>query len=111
MASLVEVSDWKRKCDPFSYLGLVKDCNGVDIEQSAEYIQISYSGYIDRVLRTHKWDTPANMKPSSKNIGPLPADAIQKIYKESGPAEGTAEHQAHQALNGTETFVWSVRQR
>ena len=34
------------------------------------------------------------MKPSSKPVGPLPADAIQKIYKESGLAEGTAEHQA-----------------
>ena len=31
----------KEPVDPFSYLGLVKDFNGVDIEQSSEYIQIS----------------------------------------------------------------------
>ena len=30
----------KEPCDPFSYLGLVKDFNGVYIEQSSEYIQI-----------------------------------------------------------------------
>jgi len=37
----------KEQCDPFSYLGLVKDFNGVDIEQSSKYIQISCSEYID----------------------------------------------------------------
>jgi len=80
----------KERCDPFSYLGLVSDFNGVDIEQSSEYIQISCFEYINPVLRTHKWDTPAQLKPSSKPIGPLPVNAVQQIYKESGPAEGAA---------------------
>ena len=70
----------KEPCEPLSYLGLVSIFNGVDIEQSSEYIQILYSEYIDRVLRTHKWDTPAQMKPSYKVIGPLSADAVQRIY-------------------------------
>ena len=87
----------KEPCDLFSYLDLVSDFKGVDIEQSSEYIQISCSEYIDRVLTTHNWTTPMQRKPSSKPIGPLPADAIQRIYKESGPAEGTVEHQALEA--------------
>jgi len=71
----------KEPVDSFSYLGLVKDFNGVDIEQSSEYIQISCANYIDHVLPTHKWTTAANMKPYSKPVGPLPADAMQKIYR------------------------------
>jgi len=88
------VEAFAKPADPFSYLGLVKDFNGVDIEQSIEYIQISCANYIDCVLTTHNWTTAANMKPSLKPVGPLPVDAIQKIYQELGPAEGTAEHQA-----------------
>ena len=39
-------------------------------------------------LHLHKWNH------HHKPLGPLAADAIQTLYKESGPAEGTAEHQA-----------------
>jgi len=84
----------KEPVDPFSYLDLVKDFNGVGIAQRSSYIQISCANYIDRVLTTHSWTTAANMKQSSKPVGTLPADAIHKIYQELGPAEGIAEHQA-----------------
>ena len=83
--SLVEVFDWKKNQSIHSPISV--------FEQSSEYIQISCANYIDRVLTTHNWTTADNMKASSKHVGPLPADAIQKIYQESGPAEGTTEHQ------------------
>jgi hypothetical protein len=76
----------KEPCDIFSYLGLVSDFNAVDIEQSKEYIQISCANYIDHLLITHEWEVPRKMKPTYKPIGPLPADDVQHIYKESGPA-------------------------
>ena len=42
---------------PFEVFGLVKDFDGVLLEQRHGYIKIHYSCYIDRLLRTHKWDT------------------------------------------------------
>ena len=80
--------------EPFSYLELVQDSNGVDIEQSNNYIQISFPNYIDRLLRSHGWEEPGKINHTSKLIGSLTADAIQHIYKNPGPAEGSIEHQA-----------------
>ena len=36
-----------------TYLGLVNDFNGIDVEQAQEYIQISCSNYIDRIMMSH----------------------------------------------------------
>ena len=35
----------------FAYIGLVDDYNGVQIEQSSDFVS-----YIDLVLKTHSWD-------------------------------------------------------
>ena len=91
----------KEPSDPFSYLGLVSDFNGIDIEeQSKEYIQISCPNFIDRLLRSHGWKEPRKMKPISKPIGPLPTNILQHSYKSPGPAEGTAEHCALEEKSG-----------
>ena len=38
---------------PFTYLGLINDYNGVDIDQRKEYIEVNASSYIDRVITSH----------------------------------------------------------
>ena len=38
---------------PFEYFGLIKDFNGVDVNQTQEYIQINCPDYIDSVLKSH----------------------------------------------------------
>ena len=38
---------------PFTWLGLVTDYNGVDVNQCKEYIELHCSNYIDRVVRSH----------------------------------------------------------
>ena len=38
---------------PFSYLGIVTDFNGIDIEKSRDYIQMYCTNYIDRVMISH----------------------------------------------------------
>ena len=38
---------------PFSYLGLVVDFNGIDIEHSHVYIQTFYHNYIDSLVISH----------------------------------------------------------
>jgi hypothetical protein len=39
---------------PFKYLGLLQDYNGVDVQQTADYIELSAVGCIDRVLQSHR---------------------------------------------------------
>ena len=45
---------------PFTYLGMVYDFNGTEVDQSRDYIALSCPNYISRLLRTHGWDTRSN---------------------------------------------------
>ena len=80
--------------DPFTYLGLITDFNGIDVEQSLEYIRIACGNYIDRIYTSHGWDNDKSMNPVSKPIAPLPMDTLHTIGTQTGPLEGTAEHKA-----------------
>ena len=73
---------------PFAYIGLISDSNGIDINQTNEYIEISCPNYIDRLLRSHHWETPER-QPSAKPIAPLYTNAIENMYKNVGPIQGT----------------------
>ena len=78
--------------DPFTYLGLITDFNGIDVEQSKDYIQISCGNYIDRIYTSHGWNDDQSMKPASKPITPLPTDTLHSLSIQVGHAEGTSEH-------------------
>ena len=41
---------------PFAYIGLVDDYNGVQVEQSSDFVSLSAGQYIDLVFKTHSWD-------------------------------------------------------
>ena len=47
---------------PFKFLGLVRDFNGVEVTQSRDHITLSCRNYINRVLRTHGWETPSRQE-------------------------------------------------
>ena len=84
---------------PFKYLGLLEDFNGINVRQCDDSIAISCQTYIERVLKTHKWDTPS--EPTlCKPVSPLPDDAINNLYNNAGPAEGTPAHVALAIKNG-----------
>lgn len=40
----------------FEYLGLVKDCNSMDLVQTKKYIKMDCLNYIKRFLKSHGWD-------------------------------------------------------
>ena len=40
----------------FEYVGLVKDSNGTDLVQIKNYIEMKYSNYINRFLKSHGGD-------------------------------------------------------
>ena len=79
---------------PLEYFGLIKDFNGIDVDQTQEYIQINCSDYIDRVLTSRNWQDMHD----TGTLAPLPEDSVTKMYAEvigksgSGPREGTSEH-------------------
>ena len=80
----------KEEEPPFAYLGLVTDFNGIDIKQTNEYIEISCKNYIDRVMRSHGWET--EKQSIASNVSPMSKDALEHIFKSEGPKEGTEEH-------------------
>ena len=85
---------------PLEYLGLLSEYNGVDISQTRDYISVSCSRYIERILRTHGWSTPGPKETDTENCVLMTSDILPQLYKEVGPAEGTAEHAATAAGQG-----------
>ena len=47
---------------PFVDEGLVESFNGVDILQTRDYIKLSCTTYIRRLLASHHWSTPRAME-------------------------------------------------
>jgi hypothetical protein len=45
---------------PLEWLGIVEEYNGVDIKQTDIYIEMNCTGYINRLLKTHVWDTESS---------------------------------------------------
>jgi hypothetical protein len=87
--------------DPFTYLGEITDFNGIDINQTKDYIELSCSNYIDRIMTSHGWTKDKAMQPLSKPIAPLNTETLHQIGKHNnGPKEGTAEHQALEERQG-----------
>lgn len=70
---------------PLEYLGLLDDFNGVKVQQSAENVVLSSEGYIERVLRTHGWETPSRADPSPNRCVPFSPDTLTQIYKDFDP--------------------------
>ena len=68
--------------------------NGVDVEQTRDYVRLHCEVYIDRVLQTHGWETPSPNESDRHDIVPLTADVSTQLNLLSGPAEGTPEHSA-----------------
>ena len=85
---------------PFTKLGLIDDFNGIDVEQSRDYIQLSCSNYIDRIMTSHGWETEPSMKPHSKPTSPLSTEVLNQLQHQKGPIEGTEEHKAIQDKQG-----------
>ena len=55
---------------PFTYLGLMDNFNGIGVELAQQYIQISCSNYIDRIMTSNGWSSEKSMLPASKPIYP-----------------------------------------
>ena len=69
--------------------GTYQRFNGIDVYQARDYIKVGCESYIDRVLKTHGWDTPAHPDPA--NIVPISPTLPEGLMKVEGPKEKTPE--------------------
>lgn len=85
---------------PFKNLGLATDYNGVDLHQTQSYIQISCANYIDRVAKSHGWSNATKDEIQSHPTSPLPDDAVNQMFKATGPPEDSDEHAELESKHG-----------
>jgi hypothetical protein len=76
------------KTIPFVNEGLATEFNGVDILQTQDYVKVSSTSYIHRLLKTHGWDTPIDPSRSPPRE-PLPPDSYTFLFNSVGPPEGS----------------------
>ncbi|OEU20201.1 hypothetical protein FRACYDRAFT_236271 [Fragilariopsis cylindrus CCMP1102] len=75
----------------FTYLGLINDYNGVDVNQCKEYIEINASNYIDRDFTLHGLNDGFKLPTPDKPLSPMPYDSIAKVFDTSNSTvEGSA---------------------
>ena len=97
---------------PFKLLGVVKDCNGVDINQTPHYIEMSCANYIQRLLKLQGWDTdsskplPPEMVPSSVSSPLNSSSAVLNASENNNtPSVSDERFQKASGLKNFETRV------
>lgn len=58
--------------------------NGIDMQQTRDYIKISCESFIDTVLQTHGWSMPGPHKPDRHDSVPITPDATDALATLSG---------------------------
>ena len=53
---------------PFEFLGVVKDCNDVNIAQTPDYIEMNCSSYTSRLLNNHGWGISSQEGVPNKSV-------------------------------------------
>ena len=61
---------------PFTYLGLINNYNGVDINQQREYIEVTATNYIDRVITSHGWNDTVKRLTPDEPLALMPEDSV-----------------------------------
>jgi hypothetical protein len=77
-----------------------KKFNGVDVDQTREYVRIHCKSYIDRVLKSHGWIKPNQHESDRHDVTPISDDTVKRLSALEGPASGTKEHAALERDSG-----------
>ena len=72
--------------------GVASRYNGIDVHQTRDYIKVSCATYLQRLLQTHGWDTPAHHESDRFDLTPLASSSAESLLRLVGPAEDTPEH-------------------
>jgi hypothetical protein len=81
---------------PFVNEGLMTSFNGLDVLQTRDYLKISSTSYIRRLLAAHHWETPTVLEsqPGTRPSEPIPPGSVKLLYQHPGHAEHTPAHAA-----------------
>ena len=84
---------------PMKKLGVVNRYNGIDIEQSNDYIKVHNTTYLTKVLKAHEWLNDSSQTPL--NPTPMRDDSTyQKILDNAvGPTSEEEKFALHQEMN------------
>ena len=72
--------------------GLRTCYNGIDLNQTCDYIKVSCESCIDCVLQTHGWNQPSPNEKDRHNVAPISPEMIDKLQQLKGSTEGTTKH-------------------
>jgi hypothetical protein len=73
--------------------GLLTKFNGIDVLQTRDYVQLSCSSYLHRVLQAHSWEKPSNRETDRHNIVPISDESVKRLsLSPDGPAKHSAPH-------------------
>jgi hypothetical protein len=76
--------------------GLLTKFNGIDVDQTCDFVKLSCSSYLHRVLKAHSWEQPNNRATDGHNIIPISDESVKCL---SLAADGPAEHSpSHRTL-------------
>ena len=64
---------------------LLSKYNGIDVEQTRDYIRIHSATYIEKILTDHNWTTPSKTDHPLRE--PIPPSAVDQIMREVGPTD------------------------
>jgi hypothetical protein len=74
--------------------GISHRYNGLDVHQTANYIKLDCTTYIDRLLQSHLWEHPASGTTDPHNLVPLSPEKTDGMMQVEGPVEGSTEADA-----------------
>jgi len=64
--------------------GLGTRYNGIDLNQTRDYIKVSCESFIDHVLQTHGWNQPSPNEKDQHDVVPISLeviDAVERIHR------------------------------
>ena len=83
---------------PFEFLGIVKDNNGVGIQQASHYIEMNCQNYIQRLSRTYGWEPQDKTSPSDDEPTTAAAVSFDIPVNENVPNLLTKPEQLKESL-------------
>jgi len=72
--------------------GIGTEYNGIDVQQTQNYIKLHCKSYIEKVLLSHGWTEPSPSELMRHNIVPISPDTVSHLQNLTGPLEHTKEH-------------------
>ena len=72
--------------------GVGSKFNGIELDQTQDFLRLHCTSYIERVLQSHGWEQPAARESDRHDSVPMRPEDSARLQGLEGPAEGTAEH-------------------